>query len=241
MCELLGLSPGAAREAKIAAVAAVAAGSLAASAFGVPRPAQQLPPPAQAPPAAQCGTKRPAESGKAPAAAPVKAAKRSGGSGSLDVLSSGRRGELVVVQPSATYAAGKSYFWDDVVAVARLLEGGKITLKDLDKKKPDGDLLYRVPRTTMTKWLTDDYKQMASSGKRGLQGVAHWKVELEVRGRTELSKAGAKPVRCRAQRPMHCSPTPRHRASAARLSPSALLLGAPSCASLSPCPATDRR
>ena len=71
-----------------------------------------------------------------------------------------------------------------MVAVARLLEAEKITLKDLDKKAPGGALLYRVTRTSMTKWLADDYKQMASSGKRGLHGIAHWKVELEVRGRT---------------------------------------------------------
>ena len=115
-------------------------------------------------------------------------------SSSAATLTDGKRGAVVAVKPAAMYGAGKSYFWKDVVAVAKLLQEGKIALADLDKTKPDGSLLHKVPRTSMTKWLADDAVVMQKAGKRGIAGTAHWRVEIEVRNRVELSKAGASNV-----------------------------------------------
>ena len=39
------------------------------------------------------------------------------------------------MQPAATYAAGKSYDWDDVVAVARKLDAGELKPADLDLRE----------------------------------------------------------------------------------------------------------
>ena len=65
-----------------------------------------------------------------------------------------KRGALVAIQPAVSYRAGKDYDWDDVCAVGRLiLEGNIKEMTELDKKKPDGSPLYKVPRTTMNKWV----------------------------------------------------------------------------------------
>ena len=174
-----------------AAVAAVAAAGVAAAGA-----VQELPAPGAAA----------AKGGKRKAAAPVdqrvlgfKQAKPKGSSAaeSTSLGGEGKRGQLVVVQPAASYGAGKTYFFSDVVAVGRLLLAGKIQPKDLDERLSDGSLKYKVPRSTMKRWGEDDFLVMADKGQRGLQGEPHWKVESEVRGRTELTRAGVGTVsRC---------------------------------------------
>ena len=62
------------------------------------------------------------------------------------------RGTALIVVPSTSYGAGTDYFWEDVVAVARLLQSKKITSTDLRKKTADGTLLHRVPYSTMLRW-----------------------------------------------------------------------------------------
>jgi hypothetical protein len=42
----------------------------------------------------------------------------------------------------------------------------------------------------MAKWLVDDAKAREAAGKRGVAGEPHWKIELEVRHRSALPKAG---------------------------------------------------
>jgi hypothetical protein len=119
-------------------------------------------------------------------AQPAPAASALGGS---------KRGAQVIVQPSTTYAAGATYDFDDVVAVARKLDAGELQPVDLEKRDDDGNLLHKVPRKTMNTWRQDDHKVRQSKGfERGVQGEPHWKIEFEVRGRTSLSKAGPQTV-----------------------------------------------
>ncbi|KOO23543.1 hypothetical protein Ctob_002520 [Chrysochromulina tobinii] len=70
------------------------------------------------------------------------------------------RGTALVVVPTTSYGAGTDYFWEDVVAVARLLQSKKITSTDLRKKTADGTLLHRVPYSTMMGWIKDDDEVM---------------------------------------------------------------------------------
>ena len=43
----------------------------------------------------------------------------------------------------------------------------------------------------MNTWRQDDHKRRLALGfARGVEGEPHWKIEFEVRGRTELSKPG---------------------------------------------------
>jgi hypothetical protein len=68
------------------------------------------------------------------------------------VLPAAPRGTALVVAPTTSYGAGTDYFWEDVVAVARLLQSKKITSTDLRKTTADGTLLHRVPYSTMLRW-----------------------------------------------------------------------------------------
>lgn len=63
-------------------------------------------------------------------------------------------------------------------------------MAELDEQLADGTLKYKVPRTTMNRWVKDDWVTMAEKGQRGLKGFPHWQVEAEVRNRTELTRAG---------------------------------------------------
>jgi hypothetical protein len=80
------------------------------------------------------------------------------------------------VVPKATYGARSEYTWDDVVALARKIEAGKLRKKDLDAVGADGKLVHMIPRNTMAGWLKDDAEVMRKKGKRGIEGEAHWKV-----------------------------------------------------------------
>ena len=196
MSALLGLSPNSS-----ASAAKVAAAAVAASAAPVPGSSSGAGASAGSGGLTTAGPGRSAAAGKRKASdnsppLPFRAVKSRPAppSSSAAALTDGKRGAVVAVKPAAMYGAGKSYFWKDVVAVAKLLQEGKIALADLDKTKPDGSLLHKVPRTSMTKWLADDAVVMQKAGKRGIAGTAHWRVEIEVRNRVELSKAGASNV-----------------------------------------------
>ena len=196
MSELLGLSPNTSALAAKVAAAAVAASAAPVSSSGAGASAGSVGPGlAAAPRRSAPAGKRKASDGLSSLLFPVVKRRPVSASSSAATLTEGKRGAVVAVKPAATYGAGKSYFWKDVVEVAKLLQGHKISLADLDKTKPGGSLLYKVPRTSMTKWLADDAVVMQKAGKRGIAGTAHWRVEIEVRGRIELSKAGASNVR----------------------------------------------
>ena len=100
-------------------------------------------------------------------------------------------GTALIVVPSTSYGAGTDYFWEDVVAVARLLQSKKITSTELRKTTADGTLLHRVPYSTMMGWLKDDDEVMRERGHRGVKGSPHWLVELETRRRETQPLAGA--------------------------------------------------
>ena len=70
------------------------------------------------------------------------------------------------------------------------MAAGELWLRDLEEMLPNGELRYKVPRTTMVRWIKDDWIVMTAKGKRGIHGEPHWKVEAEMRGRTELTRAG---------------------------------------------------
>ena len=129
-----------------------------------------------------------------PAPSMAKRLKQAAGSGSSSsssiAIEKPRRGDTYEVQAKASYGARKTYDFSEIVAIAKQLESGKLQKADLDKRDKDGNLLYKVPRTTMTDWLKDDAVLMAEKGKRGVKGSPHWRVELEVRGRKCLSKPG---------------------------------------------------
>ena len=47
--------------------------------------------------------------------------------------------------------------------------------------------IHGIPRNTMHTRRQDDHKRRLALGfARGMEGKPHWKIELEVRGRTEL-------------------------------------------------------
>ena len=110
------------------------------------------------------------------------------------VLGQGRRGEQLVVQAKSSYGANKTYFWADVVDVCRRIEDKNDPLKkvDLDLEDEHGQPFFKVPRNSAVKWLKDDHDVMRSKTppQRGVSGTSHWRVELEVRGRTSLDKPG---------------------------------------------------
>jgi hypothetical protein len=152
MGQMLGLTPtriGQASQVAIAAVAAIQAtgGAPALAATPVVKPQ------------AQSSAKRKLPMHRpAPAEVSFPQTKVRAAGTPATALAGGKRGQLVVVQPSGQYGAGKKYDWDDVVAVGKLLLEGKIKeMVELDKTKPDGSLLYKVPRTTMNKWVKDDW------------------------------------------------------------------------------------
>ena len=162
-------------------------------------------PDAAAPYATRRASKRPMQ--QAVPAPPPKRQRTGGGSsgaaGSSTAdepvqIGGGKRGEQFVVQAKSTYGAGKTYDWSDVVTACKLLADGTIKLKDLDELSEDGiTTIYKVPRTSLTsKWLKDDHvmMQLKTPPARGVAGTAHWRVELEVRGRTSLDKAGPSTV-----------------------------------------------
>ena len=70
------------------------------------------------------------------------------------------------------------------------MAAGELRPRDLEEMLPNGELRYKVPRTTMVRWIKDDWIVMTAKGKRGIHGEPHWKVEAEMRGRTELTRAG---------------------------------------------------
>ena len=152
MGQLLGLTPTRMTQASQVAIAAVAATQATGGA-----PALAATPVVE--PQVQSSSKRKLPM-QPPASAEVPFLQRKARAAytPATALAGGKRGQLVVVQPSGQYGAGKAYGWDDVVAVGKLLQEGKIKQKtELDKTKPDGSLLYKVPRTTMNKWLKDDW------------------------------------------------------------------------------------
>ena len=100
------------------------------------------------------------------------------------------RGTTLQVIPSVSYGARKDYFWEDIVAVGRLLAAGKITMTALRKQNADGTPRYLVPYSTMFAWNKDDDQVMREKGKRGIAGKPHWLVELETRRRTALPLPG---------------------------------------------------
>ena len=106
-------------------------------------------------------------------------------------LGGSKRGALLVVQPTAAYAARSDYSFEDVVALARKLDAGELQPADLDLRDESGKLIHGIPRKTMNTWRQDDHKRRVAMGHaRGVEGEPHWKIEFEVRGRTELSKSG---------------------------------------------------
>lgn len=100
-------------------------------------------------------------------------------------LQAARRGERFVVQPTAGYRA---YTWDDVVTLCRKVEDGEVAKHDLGKPESEGGPAGPlIGRSTMYKWLRDDEKVRKNAGfATGVEGVAHWRVELDQRRRTSL-------------------------------------------------------
>jgi len=118
MSALLGLSP-----ASSAAAAKVAAAAVAASA--APGPSSGAGASAGSVGQGLAAAPRQASSGKRKAAEalpslPFQIVKRRpvSATSSGAALTEGKRGAVVAVKPAATYGAGKSYFWKDVVEVA---------------------------------------------------------------------------------------------------------------------------
>ena len=104
----------------------------------------------------------------------------------------------VPVSPAGTYAV-RGYWLILSVAVAVVREAptaGSLSCgrfhvvasrfnADLDKRDSAGRLVHLVPRASMrNKWLVDDDVVMKRSGKRGVPGTPHWKVERDVRRTT---------------------------------------------------------
>jgi hypothetical protein len=107
------------------------------------------------------------------------------------VLPAAPRGTALIVVPTTSYGAGTDYFWEDVVAAARMLQSKKIMPTDLRKTTADGSLLHRVPYSTMLRWLKDDDEVMRERRHRGVKGSPHWVVELDTRRRETQPLAGA--------------------------------------------------
>jgi hypothetical protein len=128
------------------------------------------------------------------ATATPQAAAESSGAAMTKSIRRGKRGDVFEVSFKASYGAGKDYTWDDVVNVCRLLTDKKLNLVDLDTVDETGRLLHKVPRTTAERWLQDDAEFMAERGEDGVEGRAHWLVELEDRGRTNVPTPGVKQV-----------------------------------------------
>ena len=91
-----------------------------------------------------------------------------------------------------TYGAGKSYDFNDVCRIGAALEAKEIRLSALKTDHPDHvPLVHNVPYSTMKEWMMDDHKWMQQKKKRsGKKGTRHWRVEKEIRRRTELKRAG---------------------------------------------------
>ena len=124
---------------------------------------------------------------------PPKAMKRSTKSNVPPApLFSAKRGAVVEVIAAATYGAGKSYDWDDVVDLGQKIESGALKIADVNNKDENGDWIHKVPYTTMRDWIKDDHVVMSTKKPPsvGVRGEPHWKVELEVRRRTSLKMAG---------------------------------------------------
>jgi hypothetical protein len=199
MAAALGLSPGAAAAASKVAMAAVAAatatgaGSSSDAAAGGQTGSSDVKTPAAG------KRKQPPASQQSRLTMPQTKAQRGQAAPALE-LADVRRSTVVAVKPKASYGAGKTYYFEDVISVGKLLAAGKIEMKDLDAQDASGDLKFKVPRKSMAnKWLKDDALVMAAQSKRGIEGQPHWRVEAEVRGRTELSKPGAGTVRAAAR------------------------------------------
>ena len=79
---------------------------------------------------------------------PVRAA--AAGAGQQEAaksLTGKKRGQEVLVDmPKTSYAAGKDYFWADVVANCRAVEAGDLRMRDFDRVDDEGKLIYKVPR-----------------------------------------------------------------------------------------------
>jgi len=102
------------------------------------------------------------------------------------------RGTIAVATLRGKYGARKTYDFSDIVSLAQRIEKKEVTLIDIKKDKSHGK--FKVPYSTMRDWLKDDALVMEKKGKRGVSGTPHWKVERDVRRRTELSKPGPGPV-----------------------------------------------
>ena len=102
------------------------------------------------------------------------------------------RGTIAVATLRGKYGARKTYDFSDIVSLAQRIEKKEVTLIDIKKDKSHEK--FKVPYSTMRDWLKDDALVMEKKGKRGVSGTPHWKVERDVRRRTELSKPGPGPV-----------------------------------------------
>ena len=93
---------------------------------------------------------------------------------------------------SATYGARKTYDWDDIVDVGQKIASGALTMADINHKDENGNWVHKVLYTTMDRWIKDDHAAMSKKKPpgAGVRGQPHWKVELEVRRRTSLSRPG---------------------------------------------------
>ena len=156
MGQMLGLSPNSMKQSSQVALAAVAAAqAVGGSAAAATSPAlEQLP----SVPASAKGKGRALLAAPTPAVVTFPKKKVRAADTPATGLCGGKRGQLVAVQPKSSYAAGKTYNWDDVVAVGTLIASGKIKgMVELDEKLKDGSLKYKVPRTTMNSWVKDDW------------------------------------------------------------------------------------
>ena len=123
---------------------------------------------------------------------PPPPSKRSANSNKPAPLFSAKRGEVVGMIVSATYGARKTYDWDDIVDVGQKIASGALTMADINHKDENGNWVQKVPYTTMDRWIKDDHAAMSKKKPpgAGVRGQPHWKVELEVRRRTSLSRPG---------------------------------------------------
>ena len=111
------------------------------------------------PPASQLSA-APAPSSAAASAAPTRAASPA------PSLFGNKRGAAIVVKPKASYAARKTYDFEDVCHVGAQLKSGKLNKRDLDKRDEDGELVHLVPRTTAAMTTTAPASKRAKQGER---------------------------------------------------------------------------
>jgi methyl coenzyme M reductase subunit C len=91
-------------------------------------------------------------------------------------LAAVKRGQTVVVKPSAGY---RGYTFEDVCEIGQRIKDGTLTVHGLNACDENGQPKYKVPRSTMRRWIKTDHG-----------GMPRWQVERDCRRRNSLPKSG---------------------------------------------------